>query len=226
MNMPITLLQPSIITKTSPPIGMAPFLRHPTKMGLRTTQSSTQNAKVHKNKLTRFNHTATATLEHLPHRYNEPNYGQHYKLFYPVTTELLTPVQQKSVQEFIGTFLYYARAIENNIFYALGFTANKITTSSWPDLHYRMKQLLNYAATHPYAKLKYITNAMHLWIHSDASYLNGPKAQSRAGGYLYLSEKPNQPIKATKKPPTLNATIQLYLSTSKSLILSYTLPNN
>eukprot|EP00957_Ditylum_brightwellii_P092700 7058782-Ditylum_brightwellii.AAC.1 len=27
---------------------------------------------------------------------------------------------------------------------------------------------------------------MILWVHSDASYLSEPKAQSRAGGYFYL----------------------------------------
>ena len=67
-----------------------------------------------------------------------------------------------------------------------------------------MKQFLNYTDTHPNTKLKYIASAMHIWIHSDASYLNEPKAHSRAGDNFYLSDKPNLTIKATDLPPTLN----------------------
>ena len=53
---------------------------------------------------------------------------------------------------------------------------------------------------------------MHLWIHTDASYLNEPKARSRGGGYFYLSDKPNLPIIPNDPPPKLNAPI---LATSK-----------
>ena len=82
-----------------------------------------------------------------------------------------------------------------------------MTTYSWPNPHSRMKKVLKYAATHPNAKLRYIVIVMHIWIHSDTSYLNEPKAHSRAGDNFYLSDKPNLTIKDTNLPPTLNAHI-------------------
>jgi hypothetical protein len=53
-------------------------------------------------------------------------------------------------------------------------------------------QLLDYAATHPNAAIRFHKSAMILYIHSDASYLSKPKARSWVGGYFYLG-KPNEP---------------------------------
>jgi hypothetical protein len=63
-------------------------------------------------------------------------------------------------------------------------------------------QLLNYAATHPDAAVRFYKSDMILYIHSDASYLSEPKARSRVGGYFYLGKQaepadnphPNGPI--------------------------------
>ena len=62
--------------------------------------------------------------------------------------------------------------------------------------------LLDYAATHPDAKVRFYKSDMILYAHSDASYLSEPKARSRVGGYFYLGNKgepadilkPNGPI--------------------------------
>jgi hypothetical protein len=54
------------------------------------------------------------------------------------------------------------------------------------------KQLLDYCATHPNAKLRYLESDMQLRIDSDASYLNAPNARSRIGGHHYLSNAPPQ----------------------------------
>ena len=59
-------------------------------------------------------------------------------------------------------------------------------------------QLLDYAATHPNAKIRYYKSDMVLYVHSDASYLSEPNARSRAGGHFYLSQKREHP----DKPPT------------------------
>jgi hypothetical protein len=48
---------------------------------------------------------------------------------------------------------------------------------------------------------------MHLWLHSNASYLNESKARSRNGGFFYLSDKPKLPIKLEDPVPPLNAPI-------------------
>ena len=42
---------------------------------------------------------------------------------------------------------------------------------------------LNYAATHPNAKVRFRASEMTLHIHSDASCLSEPEARSRVGGH-------------------------------------------
>ena len=49
--------------------------------------------------------------------------------------------------------------------------------------------LLNCAATHPNAKIRYTASDMILYIHSEALYLSEPRARSRAGGHYFLSYK-------------------------------------
>ena len=50
------------------------------------------------------------------------------------------------------------------------------------------EQLLDYCATHPDAKIRFHASDMILQIHSDASYLIGPKGKSRAGGRFSLDD--------------------------------------
>ena len=71
---------------------------------------------------------------------------------------------------------------------------------------------MDYAATHPAAQIRYIASEMHLWIHTDASYLNEPKARSRGGGFMFFSDKPTLPITPDQQAPPTNAPV---LVTSK-----------
>ena len=75
------------------------------------------------------------------------------------------------------------------------------------ELTRRKNQFLDYVATHPNAILKYKASGMHLWAHTDASYLSETKARSRAGGFYYLSDKPSLPILSNDPPPPLNGAI-------------------
>jgi hypothetical protein len=88
---------------------------------------------------------------------------------------------------------------------AISSIASSVSTSTWEDIAYRINHFLNYAATHPNAKLRYTASQMHLWLHSDASYLNESKARSFNGGFFYLSDKLKLPIKAEDPAPPLNA---------------------
>ena len=51
-------------------------------------------------------------------------------------------------------------------------------------------------ATHPDAIITYKKSNMILAIHSDASYLTGKKARSRAGGHFYLADENVEQSKA------------------------------
>jgi hypothetical protein len=63
--------------------------------------------------------------------------------------------------------------------------------------------LLNYAATHPEATLRYSSSAMILHNHSNASYMSEAHAHARscAGGYFFLSSNPDvDPIHHSMAP--------------------------
>ena len=67
-----------------------------------------------------------------------------------------------------------------------------------------MDHFLDYAATHPDTKIKYVTRAMYLWAHSDALYLCEVKARSRAGGVAFLSDTYKLPILPDDPQPAPN----------------------
>ena len=57
----------------------------------------------------------------------------------------------------------------------------------------KIKQLLDYAATHPDAIVTYHASNMVLAAHSDASYLSEKQARSRAGGHFFMSNNAEIP---------------------------------
>ena len=50
-----------------------------------------------------------------------------------------------------------------------------------------IKQLLDYAATHPGAAVTYWSSSMVLDAHSDASYRSETKSRSRTGGHFFMA---------------------------------------
>lgn len=70
-------------------------------------------------------------------------------------------------------------------------------------------QLLNYAATHHDATIRYQASNMILHIDSDASYLSLPKARSQAGGFYYLSAKSHNPSQPPNSKPPLNDRVRI-----------------
>ena len=81
-------------------------------------------------------------------------------------------------------------------------------------LNKHVKQLLDYCATHPIAKLRYHASGMLLRIHSDASYLSEPQARSRVGGFFYLGNRTELP---TENP---NCAIHIVASIIKHVMAS------
>ena len=56
----------------------------------------------------------------------------------------------------------------------------------------RIKQLLDYLATHPDATNRFYASDMRLNIHSDAQNLSESKARSRLAGYYFMGSKPRK----------------------------------
>jgi hypothetical protein len=93
---------------------------------------------------------------------------------------------KKFIQQVCGKFLFLGRAIDSTILCPVSAIADQ---SSQPteETMLHTQQLLDYLASQEEAVLTYNTSNMIFAVHSDASYLSEPKAQSRAGGHFFLS---------------------------------------
>jgi hypothetical protein len=143
--------------------------------------------------LQRFQHAMPRRLQHQPHPNVEPSYGT--KIQYANAADSsrpLTPKEKTFVQQVLGTFLYYARAVDGTMLTALSAIAAEQSAPTEKTMK-KIKAFLDYAASHPDAILTYRPSDMVLAVHSDASYLIEPNARSRAGGHFFLSKDVPQP---------------------------------
>jgi hypothetical protein len=137
--------------------------------------------------LARFGYSIPAKSQHQPHPHTIPTYGTTVQYPKPEdTSRPLSPTEKKFIQEVIGVFLYYGWAVNSTMLIMLSTIAS---TQAEPtkDTMAQCKQFLDYAATHQDAIITYRRSDMVLIVHSDTSYLNKPKACSRAGGHFFLS---------------------------------------
>jgi hypothetical protein len=86
-----------------------------------------------------------------------------------------------------------------------------------------ISQLLDYAATHPDAVIRFRASNMILHVESNASYLSETKARSRIAGYHYLSDAPTDPTKAPlpdAPSPPLNGPINVVCKIMREVLSS------
>lgn len=107
-------------------------------------------------------------------------------------SRLLSKEEKKYIQQVIGTFLYYGRAVDSTMLTTLSSIASTQAAPTAETLA-NIKTFLDYAATHQDAIITYRASNMVLVVHSDASYLSEPKARSRAGGHFFMSADTNDP---------------------------------
>ena len=148
--------------------------------------------------LTRFRPARPRKLQDQPYPHFKPTYGAKAQSATDADpSPLLTPAQNKFVQEVTGTFLYYARSIDATIIPSLGTIPTQQSALTENTMH-KVHQFLDYAATHPGAIITYRASSIILAAHSDASYLSESKARSRPGGNF--SCPTNQPSRQTMDP--------------------------
>jgi hypothetical protein len=99
----------------------------------------------------------------------------------------------KSIQEVIGTFLWYSGAVDSSstmlvVLSAIAADQNKAKEK----MKAAVNQFLHYVAMNPNAIMQSHKSNMQLRIHSDASYLNEPKACSQIRGHFYLGNNMNE----------------------------------
>lgn len=138
------------------------------------------------NALTKFQHPVPHRPQHSPYQANIPQYGATVQLTDPVDdTPVISKDRKKRIQSIVGTFLFYARAVDPTMAVALSTLASEQSNAT-EKVDKAINQFLDYCATHPHATIRYHASDMQLRIHSDTSYLNAPKARSRVGGHHYL----------------------------------------
>lgn len=78
-----------------------------------------------------------------------------------------------------------------------------------------LQHFLEYCNTHPDPKIQFHASNMILAVHSDASFMNKPKAHSTAAGFFWLKNKDEQETKMK-----LNGAIQVILQIIKLVCAS------
>jgi hypothetical protein len=132
-------------------------------------------------------------LQHSPFQCKEINYGA--KKQYGVlesTAQPLDKADKKFIQKVCGKFLFLARAIDPTLLCPISTIASQ-SANPTTDTMKQKQQLLDYIASQEDAVITYQASEMILAAHSDASYLNEPKARSRAGGHFFLSTSADIP---------------------------------
>ena len=83
----------------------------------------------------------------------------------------LSPQAIKQLQQIVGTFLFYSRAVDPTMLTALSIIIMEQTQGT-QTMKEKAEHFLTYTAMHPNATIKYYKSDMILKIHSDASYLS------------------------------------------------------
>ncbi|KAL7485624.1 hypothetical protein ACHAW6_011216 [Cyclotella cf. meneghiniana] len=141
----------------------------------------------------RFQHSKPNKPQHQPYPSAPCTYGNKPQMCASTDASPALGKQQKTfVQEVIGVFLYYARAVNCTMLTALGSLATQQASPTETTLA-RIHQFLDYALSHPNSSVTYRSSDMILEAHSDASYLSETNTGSRAGGHFFLSKNDHYP---------------------------------
>jgi hypothetical protein len=129
-----------------------------------------------------------------PHPSIKKTYGAKVQYANPPNkAPALDKAGKKFIQEVTGVFLFLARAVDGTMLTSLSALASEQASPMELTME-KCLQFLNYAATQDDVILTCNASDMILAIHSDASYLSEPKAQSRAGGHMLISGDDEIPI--------------------------------
>ena len=160
-----------------------------------------------KTDLLKFQHPAPKRPQHAPHFWAKPTYGAQVQ--YAQDDDSFPLMSAKTInlmQQIVGTLLYYSIAVDPNMLTnpdSIASQQSRGTKKTYADTLW----LLNYAATHPNAKMRYTASDMILYVYSEASYLSEPRARSRAGGHYFLGDDRLDMSMPPTNRPRLNSPI-------------------
>ena len=139
-----------------------------------------------KNALIKLQHKVKKIPQYSPHEYHAIRWtakGTQQYAQKEDTSQLLSPKETKYVQSVVGTFLYYARAIDCTMLPALNQIGAQQAQPTQKTLE-KIQRILDYAYTHQNTSLRFHASQMQLTVDSDAAFLVLQKAPSRIAGYF------------------------------------------
>jgi hypothetical protein len=166
--------------------------------------------------LQKYKHDTPTRPQHCPYSPQPKQFGS--KAQRPIPADTLPPLSPnkiKHIQRVIGSILYYAQAVNLTVLMAFSTIASEQAHGTEKTMH-KMKQLLDYLATHSEATIRFHASEMVLNIHSDASYLSEVNAHSRACGHFFMGWKagPTKPIKLNRAFFTLWAIVRFVVASA------------
>ena len=140
--------------------------------------------------LQNYNPESPPKPQHSPYFITPNKYGKDYHDQLPLDEYPTVPKEKiNRIQGVVGRILFYDLSVDSTFLVGV----NTITiqqTSAIENTLKRTEELLDHAATHPDAKIRYKASDMILQIHKDAYYLSEAKALSRAVGHYFLGWMP------------------------------------
>jgi hypothetical protein len=140
------------------------------------------------NVLRKFRHDVPKHPQHTPCRYVTPVHGADTQYTTEDETPPLMAKYCPTIQKFMGSVLYYARAVDPTVLMQLNEIATEQTKAT-ENTQASTNQVLDYLDTHPDATIRYHASDMILHIHSDASSF-GLQRTEPAGRYIFLRQQP------------------------------------
>jgi hypothetical protein len=169
-----------------------------------------------KKNLARFNHIAPDRPQNSPHPWTAPIYSTKQQMAEKDNTPKLNKDKITLLQQIIGVYLYYARAINSTLLVTLSDLAAQQTQASEMTMS-KANWMLDYLATNSDFTLRFYASDMQLAIESDASYLSAYNSRSRVGGYHYLTSSVTDP---SKPAPPRNGAVLVLSNILKNVVSS------
>ena len=132
----------------------------------------------------------------------------------PDISPVLNAKEKTHIQSIVGTFLYYARAIDNTMLVALNELAREQANPT-ENTKIKANRLMDYANTYLNTTIRYHASNMQLHVDTDAAYLIAPKAKSRIASYYHF---PQRQTPSTSHLP--NGAILIECKTLKHVVAS------
>ena len=178
--------------------------------------------------LHKFQHPKPHRAQDSPYPATAKQYGVKVQLTDPINTTARLPTHEiKCLQQIIGTFLFYSRAVDPTLLTALSELSSAQATATEATKRV-CHQFLDYCATHPASTIRYHASDMVLKLHSNSSYLNAVGACSHQGGHFFLGNKSvlknlNSQLYSTSLvlSPILKQLVYMYLSQLMSTFTNY-----